>query len=198
MKSDARAIMCVPVNYKDRNLGTLYLDNRAGAAGFSEGLIRLALSFAGAAAGAIENARLYENIEEETQKRSNLSRYLSPAVVDDILSQGEEISLGGSTVECSVLFDADRALKRLAQSHGLLPRPVVFDANEPVLSHLLDGLSLPAGQIRADRAHGPTQRKSRLHIKVVRQVPVIPDEAAAAQTSPSAFRYPGVDHVGFS
>ena len=72
MKSDARAILCLPVNYKDNNLGTLYLDNRVGAAGFSQDLIPLANSFAGS--GAIENAHLDENIREETQKRANLSR----------------------------------------------------------------------------------------------------------------------------
>jgi len=104
MRSDARAIICVPVNYKDRNLGTLYVDNQMGAPGFTGDLVRLASSFAGASAGAIENARLYENIREETQKRANLSRYLSPSVVEDILKHDEELALGGSTVECSVLF----------------------------------------------------------------------------------------------
>ncbi|MEE9256926.1 MAG: adenylate/guanylate cyclase domain-containing protein, partial [bacterium] len=104
MRSDARAILCVPVNFQDRNLGTLYLDNQAGAPGFTADLLRLAASFASAAAGANENARLYESIEEETAKRTSLSRYLSPSVVDDILSQGEAIELGGATVGCSVLF----------------------------------------------------------------------------------------------
>lgn len=104
MRSDARAILCVPVNYKERNLGTLYVDNQAGAPGFTQDLVRLAQSFAGAAAGALENARLYQNIEEETRKRSSLSRYLSPAIVEDILKQESDLALGGSTVECSVLF----------------------------------------------------------------------------------------------
>ena len=104
MRSDARAVLCVPVNFHERNLGTLYLDNQAGAPGFTEDLLRLAASFASAAAGAIENARLYENIREETAKRSSLSRYLSPSVVDDILKQGENFELGGATIECSVLF----------------------------------------------------------------------------------------------
>lgn len=104
MRSDARAILCAPVNYKDRNLGTLYVDNQAGAPGFTQDLVRLAQSFASAAAGALENARLYQNIQEETRKRSSLSRYLSPAIVEDILKQGDELVLGGSTVECSVLF----------------------------------------------------------------------------------------------
>ncbi|MBT3350172.1 MAG: GAF domain-containing protein [Nitrospinaceae bacterium] len=104
MRSDARAVLCVPVDFHERNLGTLYLDNQAGAPGFTEDLLRLAASFASASAGAIENARLYENIREETAKRSNLSRYLSPSVVDDILKQGENFELGGATIDCSVLF----------------------------------------------------------------------------------------------
>ncbi len=104
MRSDARTIVCVPLSYKDRNLGTIYIDNRAGAPGFTQDLLPLALSFASAAAGAIENARLYENVREETAKRTNLSRFLSPAIVDDILSQGDDLVLGGSTVECSILF----------------------------------------------------------------------------------------------
>ena len=104
MRSDARAILCVPVNYQERNLGTLYVDNQAGAPGFSQDLVRLAQSFASAAAGALENARLYQNIQEETRKRSSLSRYLSPAIVEDILKQESDLALGGSTVECSVLF----------------------------------------------------------------------------------------------
>ncbi len=104
MRSDARAILCVPVNFQERNLGTIYLDNQAGTPGFTEDLVRLAASFASAAAGAIENARLYESIRDETAKRASLSRYLSPTVVEDILKQGGDLELGGSTVECSVLF----------------------------------------------------------------------------------------------
>jgi adenylate cyclase len=104
MRSDARAILCVPLIYKDRSLGTIYIDNKAGAPGFTKDLLPLALSFAGAAAGAIENARLYESVRDETAKRANLSRYLSPTIVDDILSQGDDLVLGGSTVECSILF----------------------------------------------------------------------------------------------
>ncbi len=104
MRSDARAVLCVPLRYKDRSLGTIYIDNRAGAPGFTKEMLPLALSFSGAASGAIENARLYENVREETAKRTNLSRYLSPSIVDDILSQGDDLVLGGSTVECSILF----------------------------------------------------------------------------------------------
>lgn len=97
MRSDARAVLCVPMRYQDRTLGTIYIDTPAGIPGFTKEMLPLALSFSGAAAGAIENARLYENIRNETAKRTNLSRYLSPSIVEDILRQGEELTLGGST-----------------------------------------------------------------------------------------------------
>ena len=128
MRSDARAILCVPVNFQDRNLGTLYLDNRAGTPGFTEDLLRLAASFASAAAGAIENARLYESIQAETAKRASLSRYLSPTVIEDILKRGDDFELGGSTVDCSVLFSDVAGFTSF--SENLQPGELVLLMNE--------------------------------------------------------------------
>lgn len=104
MDNKLRSVMCVPIIAKGETIGTIFVDNRMLSGAFDDNTVKLLCSFADQAGIAIENARLYENIEEETKKRSNLQRYLSPTVVDDILNKKENVVLGGEKIECSVLF----------------------------------------------------------------------------------------------
>lgn len=104
MDHNLRSLMCVPLKIKDEVIGTIYVDNRMVAGAFTEGSAELLATFANQAAISIENARLYENIVSETKIRMNLQRYLSPNIVNDIVTKKEKIVLGGERVECSVLF----------------------------------------------------------------------------------------------
>jgi len=62
MELNLKSIMCVPMKSKEKIIGILYLDNSSEKSIFLESDLRLFEVFAGQAAIAIENAKLYENL----------------------------------------------------------------------------------------------------------------------------------------
>ena len=62
MELDLKSIMCVPLKSKERIIGILYLDNSSKSNIFLQSDLYLFELFAGEAAIAIENAKLYENL----------------------------------------------------------------------------------------------------------------------------------------
>lgn len=104
MDHNLRSLMCVPLKIKEDVIGIIYVDNRLLIGAFTGETVELLSTFANQAAISIENARLYENVVNETKVRTNLQRYLSPNVVNDIINKKEKIALGGERVECSILF----------------------------------------------------------------------------------------------
>lgn len=72
-----RSILCVPIRARDRILGVVQVLNRRGGP-FTDGDQRLLEALAGMGGVAIENARLYENLEQEVQARTaDLTRTLA-------------------------------------------------------------------------------------------------------------------------
>ena len=96
MDHNLRSLMCVPLKIKEEVIGIIYADNRMVSGVFTEESIELLATFANQAAISIENARLYENVVNETKIRMNLQRYLSPNIVNDIITKKENIVLGGT------------------------------------------------------------------------------------------------------
>lgn len=128
MDNKLRSVMCVPMMIKKDVIGTIFVDNRMLSGAFTEKSLKLLSSFANQAAIAIENAKLYKNVEEETKKRSSLQRYLSPTVVNDIINKKEDIVLGGEKIECSVLFTDICGFTSLSEQ--LEPEEIVKMLNE--------------------------------------------------------------------
>jgi len=62
LELDLKSIMCVPLKSKERIIGILYLDNSSKSNIFLQSDLYLFELFAGQAAIAIENAKLYENL----------------------------------------------------------------------------------------------------------------------------------------
>lgn len=104
MDHNLRSLMCVPLKVKEEIIGIIYVDNRMVSGAFTEESVELLATFANQAAISIENARLFENVVNETKMRMNLQRYLSPNIANDIITKKEKIVLGGERVECSILF----------------------------------------------------------------------------------------------
>lgn len=63
-----RSILCAPLMIKDLLIGVIYADNRARAGIFQEPDKKLISAFADAAAVAIDNARLFETLEEKNKE----------------------------------------------------------------------------------------------------------------------------------
>lgn len=63
-----RSVVCTPLLRQNKLIGAIYMDNRAGAGHFDEESLRFLQAFAGQAAIAIENARLFEKLQSENQR----------------------------------------------------------------------------------------------------------------------------------
>lgn len=111
-----RSAMCVPLLSHERLVGVLYVDNRMQSDSFQEGDLLFLTAFADQAAIAVENARLYAKVQEETRRRTHLQRYFSPAVVEKILSTREEI--GREKLTATVLFSDIRGFTAFSETQS--------------------------------------------------------------------------------
>ncbi len=111
-----RSAMCVPLLARERLVGVLYVDNRIQSDSFQEGDLMFLTAFADQAAIAVENARLYAKVQEETKRRTNLQRYFSPAVVEKILSSQEGLSQEKLTA--TVLFSDIRGFTSFSEGNS--------------------------------------------------------------------------------
>jgi phosphoserine phosphatase RsbU/P len=79
-----RSILCVPLRFRDKQVGVLYVDNRLQTGLFTQADLELLTAVAASAAIAIDNARLYQlaieqgRLERELQMARDLQRSLLP------------------------------------------------------------------------------------------------------------------------
>lgn len=108
--------MAVPLKVEDRILGSIYVDTRSVNVQFNEEDLELFASLAAQSALAIENVQLYEKMVEEEKKRANLGRFLSPAIVDVIMNQAEELVLGGRDLLVTTMFCDIRGFTAISEN----------------------------------------------------------------------------------
>ena len=124
-----RGAMCVPMIAHDKVLGIMHLDSRERVGAFKEKDLQLLKAIANQTAIAIENVRLIRQVEQEAQTRGQLSRFLPPHVVEEMVQGGGRvIQKGGRELEASVVFCDIRGFTRLSESVG--PQEVVDLLNE--------------------------------------------------------------------
>ncbi|HPC17219.1 MAG TPA: adenylate/guanylate cyclase domain-containing protein [Candidatus Hydrogenedentes bacterium] len=107
--------MAVPLRIEDRILGSIYVDSRKPNVTFNEEDLELFVSLATQLAMAIDNVRLYERMLAAEKKRSNLSRFLSPAIVDEIMKEDSVLELGGQKRMVTTLFCDIRGFTPIAE-----------------------------------------------------------------------------------
>ncbi len=124
-----RAAMCVPLVAHDKVLGLMHLDSRERVGAFTEKDLQLLKAIATQTAIAIENVRLLRQVEQEAQTRGQLSRFLPPHVVEEMVKgRGRPIQKGGRELEATVVFCDIRGFTSLSESVG--PQDVVELLNE--------------------------------------------------------------------
>ncbi|HOE64925.1 MAG TPA: adenylate/guanylate cyclase domain-containing protein [Candidatus Hydrogenedentes bacterium] len=120
--------MCVPLRVEDRVLGAVYLDSRRAGHEFTHEDLELFESLAAQSAMAIENVQLYARMVEAEKKRANLGRFLSPAIVDEIMKQDKVLELGGQKRVVTTMFCDIRGFTPIAER--LSPAELVALLNE--------------------------------------------------------------------
>jgi len=102
--SELAASLALPMIYQGQVTGVLALGHKKSGHFFTREDVDLLDTMADQAAVAIENAKLAEQMKKEETVRTNLSRYLSPQIVDQIVQQGVQVNLGGDKKVVTVLF----------------------------------------------------------------------------------------------
>ena len=100
LRFNIRSFMCAPLWSREEVIGVLYVDSPKSAQ-FKSGDLDAFTALTNAAAVAIEQARLSQQLLEETRRRERLQRYHSPAVVSRII-HGAEGDSGPSAQERDV------------------------------------------------------------------------------------------------
>ena len=122
------ASVLLPLIYKDTVTGALALGFKKSGHFYTREDIDLLNTLANHGAVAIENARLVDKIKREEIVRTNLSRYLSPQIVEHIIKKDVEVNLGGDKRVVTVLFMDIIGFTSL--SERLQPEEIVSLLNE--------------------------------------------------------------------
>jgi len=102
-----RSALCVPIWEREEIQGVIYLDNLMQSYAFNEDDLKLLTAIANQVALAIRQEELQERMREEAIFRANLSRFHSPAVVNQMiehLKQKKNLREQVSSREVTVLF----------------------------------------------------------------------------------------------
>jgi adenylate cyclase len=113
-----RSTMTVPMmGYDGRVVGILHLDSSETTGVFGDTDLSVVQSFATQVAMSIENVFLTKQIEAEAENRNRLQRFLSPNLVDKVLSGDMVIEKGGEMKQVSILFSDIRSFTPLSERH---------------------------------------------------------------------------------
>ncbi len=123
-----RSAMAVPLQSGGELRGVLYLDTRERAGAFTTKDLRLLTGISAQAAVALENADLARRIEQEAEARAHLSRFLSPALVEQAQRGQLDLKKGGALLEVTILFADIRGFTSLTERAQ--PQEVVTLLNE--------------------------------------------------------------------
>lgn len=135
----------VPVTVMGRSVGNLYLTNKTGRAGFTEGDEQIVESFARHAGIAIENARLHEMVKGLAilDERERIGKDLHDGIIQNIYAVG----LSLEDVPDLMDEDHDEVVRRVERAIDSLHHTIrdirnfIFELRP----ELLGGMSLPAG-----------------------------------------------------
>jgi len=114
------AVLCAPMVFDDQMIGLIYVDFRDVKKllerRIGPGDRELFEALAGLSATAIQNAKFFRNVRLEVERRSNLQRYLSPELVDQVIGQNRSLNLGATRRKATVLFCDIRNFTSFAES----------------------------------------------------------------------------------
>ncbi len=123
-----RSALCVPLLMQGEVLGVMHLSSSSAAGAYEEKDLALLRAISQPAALAVANARLLRKVEEDAAQRAELSRFLSPALVEKVVSNELNVHKTGDKVQATVLFSDIRGFTTI--SDGAAPEAVVSMLNE--------------------------------------------------------------------
>ncbi len=123
MVRGVKSVMAVPMRTASQTIGILYVESVSMSAAFTDDDLPLLDSIAAQAAILLDNAALVAQVQKEMETRIGLSRFLSQAAVDEVLSGRMKVKLEGGASDITVLFADIRGFTTL--SAHMRPEEVV-------------------------------------------------------------------------
>ena len=112
-----RSAMAVPLlnSGGDEVKGIMFLDSRERIAAFTTKDLEVLGAIAQQASVALENSEYARALEHEATQRAQLSRFLSPALVEQAARGSIELSKGGALTEITILFSDIRGFTSISE-----------------------------------------------------------------------------------
>jgi class 3 adenylate cyclase len=114
--SEMGASLAIPLIYQNEVKGMLALGYKKSGHFYSREDIDLLTTLANQGAVAIENAKMAEQMKKEETVRTNLARYLSPQIVDEIIQKDVKVNLGGNRKVVTILFSDIRNFTTITET----------------------------------------------------------------------------------
>ncbi len=145
------SILCAPLKVKDELIGVLYVDNRAQSGIFHTDELSLISTFANQAAVAIENARLFDGLQESNEElqiayRATLEGWVRALDLRDKETEGHTKRVTALTEELARKMGVDDAslvhiergallhdIGKMAIPDGILLKPAALTPEERIL-----------------------------------------------------------------
>ncbi len=112
-----RSAMAVPLlsSAADEVKGIMFLDSRERIAAFTSKDLEVLSAIAAQASVALENSEYARALEHEATQRAQLSRFLSPALVEQAARGSIELTKGGQDTELTILFADIRGFTSMSE-----------------------------------------------------------------------------------
>ena len=125
-----RSAMAVPLlsSSGEDVKGIMFLDSRERIAAFTTKDLEVLSAIAAQASVALENSEYARALEHEAAQRAQLSRFLSPALVEQAARGSIELSKGGADTELTILFSDIRGFTAISEK--MEPQEVVRMLND--------------------------------------------------------------------
>lgn len=109
-----KSVMAVPLRTRTGTIGILYVESVSMSAAFTDEDLPLLDSIAAQASILLDNAALVAQVQREVETRASLSRFLSQAAVEEVLSGRMKVNMSGQNAEVTVLFADIRGFTTLS------------------------------------------------------------------------------------
>ncbi len=105
MVRGVKSVMAVPLRTTRTGIiGILYVESVSMSSAFTEEDLPLLDGIASQASILLDNAALVTQVQKEVETRASLSRFLSQAAVEEVLSGRLKVNMAGQSAEVTVLF----------------------------------------------------------------------------------------------
>jgi adenylate cyclase len=109
-----QSVMGVPLRTRNGTFGVLYVESISQSAAFQDDDLPLLDSVGAQAAMLLDNAALFARVQQEVENRVSLSRFLSAAAVEEVLSGRMNLKMEGQLADVTVLFADIRGFTTLS------------------------------------------------------------------------------------